>query len=106
MILGKNKNINPDLVNILIGGQKLNIVDKTKFLGVILDPNLSWKDHISYITKQISKSIGIISIARKQVKKHLSNYIMPLYIPTLHTVCSSGEILPPPHYGRFSNYKN
>jgi hypothetical protein len=31
-----------------------------KFLGVYLDENLSWKIHINYISKKISKSVGII----------------------------------------------
>ena len=34
------------------------------FLGVLLDENLSWKPHINYICKKISKSIGIIYRAR------------------------------------------
>jgi len=30
----------------------------TKFLGVYIDEHLTWKDYISYLCKQISKSIG------------------------------------------------
>ena len=30
------------------------------FLGVILDENLSWKSHLSYLANKISKSIGVI----------------------------------------------
>ena len=37
---------------------------QTKFLGIILDDKLGWKEHITYISKQISKSIGILSRAR------------------------------------------
>ena len=35
-----------------------------KFLGVYLDENLSWKMHINYISKKISKSVGIIYRSR------------------------------------------
>ena len=35
-----------------------------KFLGVYLDENLSWKIHINYISKKISKSVGIIYRSR------------------------------------------
>ena len=35
-------------------------VHKAKFLGVIVDQHLNWKDHISMIFKTISKSRGII----------------------------------------------
>ena len=35
-------------------------VDKFKYLGVILDPLLSWCEHIDYISSTISKRIGVI----------------------------------------------
>ena len=34
-------------------------VDKFKYLGVILDPLLSWCEHIDYISSTISKCIGV-----------------------------------------------
>ena len=40
-----------------------NTIDRVKevcFLGVILDENLTWKAHVSYIARKISKSIGIV----------------------------------------------
>jgi hypothetical protein len=39
----------------------LDIVDETKFLGVILDSELTWKNHINYTSKKLSKSIAILS---------------------------------------------
>ena len=38
-----------------------------KYLGVLLDDNLSWKAHIDYISTQISKGIGIIARLRHLV---------------------------------------
>ena len=32
-------------------------VDNTKFLGVIIDDNLNWSNHISYINSKIAKGI-------------------------------------------------
>ena len=32
-----------------------------KYLGILIDSNLTWKYHISYITSKISKTIGVIS---------------------------------------------
>ena len=37
---------------------------RTKFLGVYIDEHLSWKDHISYLCKQISKPIGMLFRSR------------------------------------------
>ena len=42
----KNKLINKKM-NFRISGQKIEMVKKTKYLGIILDKNLSFKYHIS-----------------------------------------------------------
>ena len=39
----------------------------TKYLGVILDKNLSWKQHVAHINSKLQKSIGIISKLRYHV---------------------------------------
>ena len=70
-----------------------NIVSKqvteTKFLGVLIDHHLSWKPHISLVSKKISKSIGIITKARVYLssKTLLSLYYSRLVYPYL-TYCN------------------
>ena len=34
---------------------------ETKFLGVLIDQHLSWKPHIDFVSKKISKSVEIIA---------------------------------------------
>ena len=36
----------------------------TKFLGVLIDENLSWKQHINHASTKISKSISILYKSR------------------------------------------
>ena len=48
-------------VDIILDKTKLKRVDKTKFLGVTIDENLSWKNHIDGITKTISRNVGMIN---------------------------------------------
>ena len=38
-------------IDIRIDGEPIQAVGKTKFLGVIIDKNLTWKDHILYLVK-------------------------------------------------------
>ena len=38
-------------------------VTETKFLGVLIDQHLSWKPHIDFVSKKISKSVEIIAKA-------------------------------------------
>ena len=41
-----------------------------KFLGVLLDKNLSWKEHIKYIESKIAKNIGLLCKAKPYIDKH------------------------------------
>ena len=47
--------------HIILDDTKLERVNKTKFLGVIIDENLTWKYHIDGITKIISRNIGMMN---------------------------------------------
>lgn len=38
--------------------------DYVKYLGILVDSNLTWKQHISFISSKIRKSLGIISRLR------------------------------------------
>ena len=55
--------------NIIVNGAKIDRTDQSKFLGVIISDNLSWQPHIDYISKKISKSIGILYRLSKLVDK-------------------------------------
>ena len=46
-------------------------VDCTKFLGVIIDEQLTWKPHIAYIQNKIAKNIGIIFRLSTFMPKHV-----------------------------------
>ena len=69
MVFGKKKNYTIDDINVKINTQSLDVVSKSKFLGVIIDNKLTWKDHTLYISKKISRSIAILSLAKKYLNK-------------------------------------
>ena len=39
-------------------------VRATKFLGVIIDEKLTWKDHISLVRSKLAKTVGILYLTR------------------------------------------
>ena len=43
-----------------VGSTYIQETDQTKFLGLILDKNLTFRNHISYIESKISKSVGVL----------------------------------------------
>ena len=47
-------------ISLFFGGKPLQQSNVSKFPGVYIDDHLTWKHHISYVCKQIAKSIGII----------------------------------------------
>jgi hypothetical protein len=55
--------------NIHLAGKNIEKVDKTKFLGVIIDSELSWSHHIDYICNKTSKCAGILYKARQKFQK-------------------------------------
>ena len=56
-----------------LNNKSIGYVKFTKFLGVIIDEQLNWLNHISYVKNKISKGFGIILRARKFfTKKTLS----------------------------------
>ena len=50
-----------DPLQIILDDTKLDRVKNTKFLGVVIDENISWKHHINAISKTISRNIGVIN---------------------------------------------
>ena len=47
-------------VSVTYGDQVIERVNKFKYLGVVLDPMLTWCEHVDYISSVISKHIGVI----------------------------------------------
>ena len=56
-------------VKLSIDGELINEVDKTKFLGVLIDNKLTWKQHIAYVSDKIACGIGMIIKARQYLDK-------------------------------------
>ena len=71
-----NLTVPSDLPPVILDGKQLLNVKSIKFLGVILDNTVSWVEQINSIKNKISKSIGIISKARKSLN---SNTLLTLY---------------------------
>ena len=66
----KNKKINKKL-NFRISGQKIKPTNAVKYLGVILEENLSWDKHLNILNKRLGCAIGILTKLRHYVPKML-----------------------------------
>ena len=53
-----------------------------KFLGVVLDENLNWKEHIKYIENKIAKNLGLLYKTRPFLDRIVLLAVYYLYIQT------------------------
>ena len=63
------RNILIDDIDVKILDVQIQRVYVTKFLGVQIDSQLTWKKHIEYTCKKLSKCVGILCKARKKLYK-------------------------------------
>ena len=64
----------PHLLEIKIDNTSIQQVSSTKFLGVIINENLTWVDHINMLYNKISKSFGIL--CRIRYKLHSEGLLL------------------------------
>ena len=72
-----------------INNSEIARTESIKFLGVLLDENLSWKTHIKYIENKISKNIGILFKARPFLNK---KSLLSLCYSYIHSYINYGSV--------------
>ena len=63
------------LPNVSIGNQFIEREHSMKFLGVLLDENITWINHLKLIENKISKNIGILYEVKPYLNQICLNYI-------------------------------
>ena len=79
--LSERQSLPQTLPNLLIENIHIKREYVTKFLGVFIDKNLSWKQHIDIVSSKISKSIGILYKSRDVLSKQC---LKQLYFSFIH----------------------
>ncbi len=91
-ILGRQEKSVRGVVTTPLGGTRvklngvlLNRVSSTKFLGVIIDENLTWKNHLHAISKTISRNTGLLTKMKHFVpEKILYSLYCTLILPYIN----------------------
>ena len=73
----KLQSLNDKTVNINVEGVKINLTDHSKALGLNIDENLSWKEHIHEISKKVASSIGALKRVRPFISLHTAIKLKP-----------------------------
>ena len=63
-------------LQLFINGQKIKKTDKVRYLGIVIDENLDWNEHIEYLQQKLNSCI----ITIKRIKKFIpKNQYLKLY---------------------------
>ena len=70
--------------NLIINNVKIDIKEKTKFLGVIIDEHLSFQSHIKYIKGKVARGFGILYkckpyFSRETMRTLYNSFIYPYF---------------------------
>lgn len=87
MIIGER---NPDVqIDLKIGNEKLERVTRMKYLGVVIDDQLTFKEHCEYLEKKIAKKVGFLSRIRNRVNRETSLLLYKSLIAPHYDFCST-----------------
>jgi hypothetical protein len=71
-------------IDLAINGLRINQLTASKYLGIIIDARLNWKEHIDYVYKKLIKFIGIFYRLRNRMPNPcLKNLYFALVYPHL-----------------------
>ena len=81
-------NVNPTNYNICINGHPIVEKRSTKFLGITIDSNLSWSEHLHHVHISVSRGIGVLYRLKNLIsQKSLTILYNALVLPYI-TYCN------------------
>ena len=80
--LSKKYSIPFHLPTLEINSHDIERVNTMKFLGILLNDNLPWKEHIKYLENKIAKNIGLMHRANPFLDKES---LLALYYSYIHS---------------------
>ena len=91
MVIGsrqKMQSLNDKTINVNVEGVKINQTDHSKALGLNIDENISWKEHIHATSKKVPSSTGALKRVRPFISMHTAIKIYKGLIEPHFDYCS------------------
>ena len=73
-----------------VNNQVIKRQPSIKFLGILLDENLSWKEHLNLMENKIAKNIGLIYKAKPYLNK---GSLLALYLSYIHSYINYASLI-------------
>ena len=84
-----NKSVEKKDIHIFINNCKLTIVSEIKYLGVIIDENLTFVRHVDYICKKIGSIVSVLGRLRNDLSEHQKFNLYKSLVQPHFTYCAS-----------------
>ena len=83
-----------EALELKIRDNELEVVQKTKYLGVQIDCSLDWKEQIKAVSTKVSRAIGFLRHAKSFLPiASLKTLNKGIFEPYFRYCCSSGAVL-------------
>ena len=103
----KRQRLHNENLDLKFNNESLNMISNDKILGIYVDNNLNWSDHIKHLSRKITSSIWLLSKIKNSCLKltgFSSTSRTSSLILTFATL--SGEVLLRPTNSKYLNYRN
>ena len=88
MLIGTRQRLHyHDKITITIGDDIIKQCYSSKILGVELDCNINWKEHINFIAQKISKKLGLLKRLKQFLSPDLLNIVYLSLIQSQFDYC-------------------
>ena len=84
----RHSNISEQL-KISMNDKIIKRVRTVKFLGIFINENMSWTDHIMYIKNKVSKGVGIVGKLRTVLPQNILRLLYNTFILPFLTYCNA-----------------
>ena len=85
MIIGNSRKLKQFAnIQLVVNDVPLERVQSFKYLGVVIDENLSWKCHIENLQAKVLQRLGIL----RRIKHLLLRHARTLFVNTLMITCT------------------
>ena len=89
-LMVSNKNISDSTLSLKLNSVLLSRVFEHKHLGVVLNGSFTWSNHIEYIYRKASRSIGHISRSKHSFNR---STLIKLYVTLVRPIIEYGSVL-------------
>ena len=91
MFVGSSKCLKDttNLTALRVGDKLIRTTKKVKYIGVILDEQLTWGDHIDYISTKIKRNIGAIKRIRNSLPKEYLEMLYKTIVESQFRYCNT-----------------